>query len=282
MVDRLAGLAPKSIRHELVNETGADLSEWQGPYLVALCSASPSVGDPLLEKYLDIHAAYPYQPYRRRSLWHLVPAVLAHPNQKWVRQRLIDIAMAVLATADVEFLHGIELAALAALARAGDRHAEADLSQRREAALAAAHGLPPKPGRGEGDVWGMHRRQLIAHAEIAARLYPSERLAADIAAEAVAITGGFAGFTAPVGLTLAESVSIANDEGPPPEDLFERALDAAHNVLDPHFLRPDDGASKHNARALVAGTSSGGAAGYGRSAGGLPRSGRVQCGAYRR
>ena len=41
MVDRLAGAAPNSIRHELVDETGADLSEEQGPYLVALCAASP-------------------------------------------------------------------------------------------------------------------------------------------------------------------------------------------------------------------------------------------------
>jgi serine/threonine-protein kinase len=235
MVDRLAGLAPTSIKYELVDETGADLSEWQGPYLVALCTASPSVGDPLLDKYLDVHTAYPYQPYRRRSLWHLLPAVLAHPDQQWVRQRLIDVAIAALATADVEFLHGIELAALAALARAGDGYAEADLSRQREAALAAAHGLPPKPGRGEGDVWGTHRRQLIAHAEAAARLYPSQRLGADIAAEAVAITGGFTGFTAPMCLTLAEGVSVAAGVGPPPEDLFERALDAAHNVLDPVF-----------------------------------------------
>ena len=235
MVDRLAGAAPNSIRHELVDETGADLSEEQGPYLVALCAASPLVGDPLLNRYLDVHAAYPYQPYRRRSLWHLLPAILAHPDRQWVRQRLIDVAIAALATADVEFLHSIEFAALAALARAGDRQAETDLSRRREAALAAARSLPPEPGRSEGDVWGMHRRRLIAHAEAAARLYPGERLAADIVAHAAAITGGFTGFTAPVCLTLAEGVSVATCDGPPPQELFERALDAAHNVLDPVF-----------------------------------------------
>jgi hypothetical protein len=235
MVDRLAGAAPNSIRHELVDETGVDLSEGHGPYLVALCGASPSIGDPLLNRYLDVHAAYPYQPYRRRSLWHLLPAILAHPDQQWVRQRLIDVAIAALATIDIEFLHGIELATLAALARAGDRQAEAGLSRRREAAIAAARGLPPEPRRGEGDVWGTHRRRLIAHAEAAARLYPSERLAADIAANAIAITGGFTGFTAPMCLTLAEGVSVAIRSGPPPEDLFERALDAAHNVLDPVF-----------------------------------------------
>ena len=234
MVDRLAGAAPDSIRHELVDETGTDLSEEHGPYLVALCAASPSAGDPLLDRYLGVHATYPYQPYRLRSLWHLLPAILAHPDRQWVRQRLIDVAIAALATADVEFFDSIESAALAALAGAGDRQAETELSRRREAALAAARSLPPEPVRGEGDVWGTHRRRLIAHAEAAARLYPGEQLAADIAAEAVAITGGFTGFTAPVCLTLAEGVSVATHGGPP-EALFERALDAAHNVLDPVF-----------------------------------------------
>ena len=143
MVDRLTGAAPDSIRHELVDETGADLSEKHGPYLVALCAASPSAGDPLLDRYLGVHATYPYQPYRRRSLWRLLPAILAHPDRQWVRQRLIDVAIAALAAADVEFFDSIESAALAALAGAGDRQAETELSRQREAALAAARACRP-------------------------------------------------------------------------------------------------------------------------------------------
>jgi len=62
-----------------------------------------------------------------------------------------------------EFLEGVEIAVLTLRVLAGDVAAAAELDTRRATALDEARHLPTNPMRGEGDVWGVHKRRLAAH-----------------------------------------------------------------------------------------------------------------------
>jgi hypothetical protein len=230
----LASIGPQLMASELGMESGGYLSTLDGPPLVALAAQRPGDGEPLLERYLDVHRAYGYPQYRNGSLWELLGAVLLHPAQDWVRDWLVRMGTVVLAAPNRgEFLEGLEIAVLALQAGAGDGAAAQELAARSAEAVAQAQALPPSPVRGQGDVWALHRRRLAALAE-AFRLFPAPTAdPAQLAATAVAVGPGFAGITAPACLTVAETASVA---APGDAPLVERALaaaeEAAHHVQD--------------------------------------------------
>jgi hypothetical protein len=227
------GIDPHQRGGELRGE-GGYLSAVDGPQLVALAAERPGDGDPLLGRYLEVHRAYGYPQYRNGSLWELLAAVLLHPAQDWVRDWLARIGLVVLAAPNRgEFLEGLEIVVMALQANAGDAAAAHELAARRDAAVQQADALPPSPVRGQGDVWGVHRRRLAALAE-AYRQFPTRGAApAELAARAVAVGPGFAGITAPACLTMAETASVA---APGDTLLVARALAAAersaHNIQD--------------------------------------------------
>ncbi|HEV8647915.1 MAG TPA: hypothetical protein VG276_00580 [Actinomycetes bacterium] len=232
----LAGFDPELHGGELRGD-GGYLATRDGPRLVALAAATPAVGDPLLRRYLDVHRAYGYREYRNGSLWELLGAVLGHPEQGWVREWLAHLGLVVLAAPNRgEFLEGLEIAVLGLQASAGDSSAREELAARRDAAVEQAGALPPSPLRGQGDVWGVHRRRLAALAEAFSQFPAGASDAAGLAATALRVGRGFAGITAPANLTLAETASIAlpGDSGS-----VERALaaaeEAAHNIQDTTF-----------------------------------------------
>jgi hypothetical protein len=213
---------------------GGYLSTLDGPPLVALAAERPDVGDQVLGGYLEVHRAYGYPQYRNGSLWELLAAVLRHPAQDWVREWLARIGLVVLAAPNRgEFLEGLEIAVLALQANAGDASAADELAARRDAAVSQAAALPPSPIRGQGDVWGVHRRRLAALAEAYHRFPAGDADPADLAARAVAVGPGFAGITAPAYLTVAETASVAV---PGDTLLAQRALaaaeQAAHKIQD--------------------------------------------------
>jgi hypothetical protein len=230
----LASIGPQLIASELGMEGGGYLSAMDGPPLVALAAQRPGDGEPLLDRYLEVHRAYGYPQYRNGSLWELLGAVLLHPAQDWVRDWLVRIGTVVLAAPNRgEFLEGLEIAVLALQASAGDGAAAQELAARSAEAVEQAQALPPSPVRGQGDVWALHRRRLAALAE-AYRLFPAPTVdPVRLAATAVAVAPGFAGITAPACLTMAETASLA---APGDAALVERALaaaeEAAHHVQD--------------------------------------------------
>jgi hypothetical protein len=231
----LAGLDPELHGGELRGE-GVYLAASDGPQLVALAAAAPTVGDRLLARYLEVHRAYGYPQYRNGSLWELLDAILRHPSQAWVRDWLVRMGSVVLAAPNRgEFLEGLEIAVLVLQANAGDSAAAQEFDARRADAARQAAALPPSPLRGQGDVWALHRRRLAAFAEASSR-FPAAAPnlnPAELVQLALALGEGFAGITAPANLTLAETVSVAT---PAVTSWAERALAdaeaAAHNIQD--------------------------------------------------
>jgi hypothetical protein len=245
MVARLAGAGdsslyaatdPELLGGELLGG-GGYLASVDGPLLVALAKEEPAIGESLLRRYVDVHIAYGYRQYRNASLWELLDAVLRHPEQSWVREWLGHLGLAVLAAPNRgEFLEGLEIAVLALQAKTGDAAATQELTARRNAAVQQASALPVVPIRGQGDVWGVHRRRLAALAEAVSQLPTGASDAADLADKALEIERGFAGFSAPASLTLAETVSVAS---PADTGSVGRALTAAeaaaNNIQDATF-----------------------------------------------
>lgn len=243
-VARLAGAGDSSLfagavsdlHGELLGE-GGYLATVDGPSLVALAREDSATGDTLLGRYVDVHVAYGYRQYRNRSLWELLDAVLRHPAQDWTREWVARLGLAVLAAPNRgEFVEGLEIAVLTLQALAADPAAVEEVVARRDAAVQLANALPPSPTRGRGDIWGVHRRRLAALAEAFSRL-PGGRLdATDLAGRALDVGRGFAGFTAPASLTLAETVSVASpDDSGSLERALTEAETAAHNIQDAIF-----------------------------------------------
>lgn len=250
MVARIGGATDSSLlgpHYELLaqeheelrdRDVGGYLATMDGPPLVALAEEQPPIGEPLLERYLNVHRAYGYPEYRNRSLWELLAAVLLHPSQDWVCEWLTRVGQVVLAAPNRgEYLENLEIAVLALQANAGDSTAEEELARRRDTAVDQAEALPPSPVRGEGDVWGLHRRRLAGLAEAYSRFPRDGSNPAHLVGRALAVGRGFAGITAPASLTLAETASIAvpDDASPMIERALSAAEEAAHNIQDATF-----------------------------------------------
>jgi hypothetical protein len=143
---------------------------------------------------------------------------------------------AVLAPIRGDFQEGLELAALGQQGLLADASALAALDERADDALKATENLRTANTRGQGDVWGIHKRRLAALAETLVRVPDREIKAAQLIARALEIQFGFAGFSAPAALRVAESVRVTT---PVDAQAIDRALTSAlasaHNINDPTF-----------------------------------------------
>jgi hypothetical protein len=247
MVQRLSGSYDESLLHaygldqlprkDEITSGGFYLAEHDGPYLVALAASAPGVGEPLLQRYIDLHAVYGYGHYRTGSLWVLLDAILRHPDQAWVRAWAPKLGAAVLAPTRGQFCESMEIAALARLSMAGVPAARHELEARWNDTLAARSQLPPESDHGRSDVWGTGKRRALALAEALSQMPDrrpeADRLVRDIASHEDTC---FAGYQAPANLTLAEAALIVM----PPEaaaaaQAIKSACAAAHSVQDPPF-----------------------------------------------
>jgi hypothetical protein len=172
--------------------------------------------------------------YRNGSLWALLDAVLRHPKPDWVKSWVPVLGEAVLAPIRGEFQEALEFAALGQRSLLGDASAIAELDERTDTALEATEDMHTANTRAQGDVWGTQRRRLAALAETLVRIPDRQAKAAEMIGRALKIKFGFAGFSAPAALRLAESVRITT---PGDASAIERALNAAvtsaHNINDP-------------------------------------------------
>jgi hypothetical protein len=213
-------------------------SEREGPLLVAFAAANPEEGDRYVREYLEIHAARPYVYYRNRSLWGLLPAMLQHPSQQWLRDALLRLAQAVLAGGAPEFDQCVPISLLALQAAGGKPEARAKVWQWTVQAHQAADRLSAV--RSTGDMWSAHKRRLGALAEALCWTGLNLSGAQRLLQQALNLPYGFAGFQSLGCLTLAESLHICGQSGgfPPAQDVtlaLGQARRAAHNVQDSVF-----------------------------------------------
>jgi len=231
-------------RREPVAGPKGYLAEEDGPDLVALAVATPALGEPLLQQYVAMHAAYGYREYRQGSLWALLDAVLQHPSQEWVQAWVTALGAAVLAPNRGEFRESLGLATLALQATAGEPGAAETLEQRRPAAVHASESPPPMPLRGlvvdpvserSGDTWGTNRRRLAAVAEALSHVPGQQAAVRDVISRALALRWGFAGFNAPACLALAEAIEVASPDVASTSQALAAARTSAHNIQDATF-----------------------------------------------
>ena len=247
MVQRLSGSYDESLLHaygldqlprkDEITSGGFFLAEHDGPHLVALAASAPDVGEPLLQRYVDLHAVYGYGHYRTGSLWVLLEAILQHPDQAWVRTWAPKLGAAVLAPTRGQFCEGMEIAALARLSMAGVRAARQELETRWNDTLAVRAQPLPEPGHGRSDVWGMGKRRALALAEALSRIPDRDSVACRLIREIASHEDTcFAGFQARANLTVAEAALIVM---PHDADVAAQAIEsaraAAHSVQDPPF-----------------------------------------------
>jgi hypothetical protein len=212
------------------------LSFYFGPPMVALAVGDPHVGEHYLQEYLRLQSAYNYPTYRFGSLWALLRAVLQHPEQAWVKEKVRELAIAALGGASVEFQEGLPLTVLALRARAGEAGTVGHLQDLARQIWQEAEKY--EPGQGQGDTWGRYKRLLATLAQVQAALSVDVGYTpAALLQRAQWIRYGFAGYHAPACLALAEAIRICQpkEEQTWPEGMLESAQQAAHNIQEGTF-----------------------------------------------
>lgn len=229
---------------ELIDQRGY-AAYLDGPVLVHMAREHGDAGVALVDEYIAAHAGYNYVQYRNRSLWIVLHAVLRHhPDQAWVKRQLRQLLIAALSGGGVDFEEMLPLTAEALLQAARIREERGDASAREarratveartQQALAAARALGNE--RGKNDLWGNHKRRLMALMELHALMLEDGPAARALFSEIQALPGGFAGFQAPADMRLADALCACGIDG---AGEVKRALDAAlrssHHVQDYHF-----------------------------------------------
>ncbi len=225
-------------------------AEVEGPLLVSFAVASPESGDQLVREYIRLHAANTYVSYRNRSLWALLRSIVQHPSQAWVKAMVVEVAVGALAGDTLEFDECLGLAWLALCAEAGDAESSGLLGNIKLAEEYAARGLSGRALAPGFDSWGEHKRRLGALGEAFSVALRDRMAGAAMVELAFDVPYGFAGYSAPACLTLAESAVICLDDA---SRAVTRALhlarSSAHNVQDPVFCARTT--SRWNAMALA-------------------------------
>jgi hypothetical protein len=219
------------------------LAELDGPCLVAYAASDPARGMDALERYLSVYTNYNYPEYRFSTLWLLLGLVVEFPRPDggaWVREAVVRILGSALGGGSVEFEQGLPIAALALRAQARDQAARQTLEEHSDRLMEEATRIKSGRDRVGSDIWGHHKRLMLAHAQALGWLLGHRTLAGQVLHEAQGLAdSGFAGYQAPACLALAESISVCRegeDAGDPGiEQALEWAQRAAHNVQDPTF-----------------------------------------------
>jgi len=212
------------------------MAQQDGPLLVAFAAAYRDKGTRFFLDYLSVHASYAYVEYRNQSLWHLLDAVVRHPDPQWTHEMVPLLAATALTGSSVQFHEGLLLTVLALRASTGVRGAVEQFNAHLGTALAQA----PPPGvsyaRGEGDAWGMHRRRLAALAELLSQVLDRAPEADALLLRTAELPRGFAGYQAPSSLRLAEAVRVCQPHDAPAVDAaIQTAWEAANNIQDALF-----------------------------------------------
>jgi hypothetical protein len=202
--------------------------------LVAYAAAHPEEEQTYIDDHLAILAANSYVRYRNRFLWPLMDAVLKHPTDAaWAQAYATRVAEAALSANKLEFQEALPITVLGLQAGAGTPdEAREDLDGYRGHVERIARQLVPDDSR--GDSWGSYNRRLAALAHVY-QLLDETAIRADLLQLAVDLHFGFAGFTAPARLTLAETVRACGGEDWTARTMLDAAEASAHNVQEPTF-----------------------------------------------
>jgi hypothetical protein len=202
--------------------------------LVAYTAAHPEEEHSFIDDHLAILAANSYVRYRNRFLWPLLDAVLRHPTDPgWAQRYAARIAEAALSPSKLEFEEGVAITVLGLQAQAGSpTTAWQQLDAYREHVETVARELVPDDSR--GDSWGSYNRRLAALAQVY-QLLDETGTRDDLLQLAVDLHFGFAGFTAPARLTLAETIRACGGEDWTARTMLDAAKASAHNVQEPTF-----------------------------------------------
>jgi hypothetical protein len=202
--------------------------------LVAYAAAHPEEEHTYVDDHLAILAANTYVRYRNRFLWPLLDAVLKHPTDAvWAQTYASQVAEAALSANKLEFQEAMPIALLGLQAQAGTpANAWECLDDYRQRVEAVAQTLVPDDSR--GDSWGSYNRRLGALAQVY-YLLDEPTITADLLQLAVELRYGFAGFTAPARLMLAETIRACGGEDWTARTMLNAAETAAHNVQEPTF-----------------------------------------------
>lgn len=219
------------------------LAELDGPCLVAYAASDPARGMDALERYLSVYTNYNYPEYRFSTLWLLLGLVVEYPRPDggaWVREAVVRILGSALGGGSVEFEQGLPIAVLALRAQAQDQTARQALEEHSGRLMEEATRIKSGRDRVGSDIWGHHKRLMLAHAQALGWLLGHKALAGQVLHEAQGLAdSGFAGYQAPACWALAETISVCRegeDAGDPEiEQALEWAQRAAHNVQDPTF-----------------------------------------------
>ncbi|MBL8472410.1 MAG: hypothetical protein KF778_03555 [Rhodocyclaceae bacterium] len=219
------------------------LAEVDAPVLVSFAALNAASGTAALARYLSVYTNYSYAEYRYASLWILLAQVVRAPDPPgagWVQDAVVRVIEAALAGGSVEFDQGLAVVVRALRAGAGDHAAQTGLqawtTQLLEQARALQYGRDPHAS----DVWGGHKRDMLAHAQALGWLLGMGALAEQLLAGAAAISdSGFAGYQAPACLALAETLFVCRGNAAAAatdiESAYAAAQHAAHNVQDASF-----------------------------------------------
>lgn len=218
---------------EMIAEQGY-AAALDSPILVGAALKYGMQGTLLLDEYIDAHAGYNYVEYRNRSLWFVLQAVLEHhPEQSWVKERLLRILVATLTGGGVDFCEMLPLTAQLLSDKASGRDAPRTLGDWCSVAFRKATELQ---SRQASDSWGNHKRRLTGMMEIYKLLFQDIASAEQLLNRIRTLPSGFAGFQAPAYLRLADALLACSMNIPGlREGIIEEALQSAHHIQDYHF-----------------------------------------------
>ncbi len=203
----------------------------EAKFLVSFARDDPERGDPLLDRYITLHAANSYVLYRNRSLWAILESVVLHPSQEWVLDRTKRLLQGSLVGSALDFVEGLPLAVLATQAADGSQPAKERWKQIVGETAAEASDISSGLDR---DEWSHLKRRVAVLAEIehAHGWGPDVQNLGDLAAS---INAGFAGYHAPASMTVAETLFVTGSTWPSVVRQIEQALRSAHNCQDPVY-----------------------------------------------
>jgi hypothetical protein len=232
MAELLAAYNVPEVRNPSLRANEGYLSQHDGPHLVAFARSDRKRGDDLVRQYIDSHTGYQYVQYRNRSLGFLLDAVFNHDDPRWVRSQAVQIATSALAGSRSDFQEALPTAVTAVRAKS-DAGAAAQIDSMIQDAVRATGELAS--GR-RSDPLSRSKRWLAATAEALHLLQRPADCHSLIDRAFTIITTGFAGYSAPACLTIAEAIEIVGHPAPGAvREALDSALSAAHNVQDPLF-----------------------------------------------
>lgn len=219
------------------------LADLDGPYLIAYAAGNFDLGTDALKRYLSVYTNYNYAEYRFSTLWRLLAFIVQLPKSEgvqWVQDSVTRLLSSALGGGSVEFEAGLAIAVKALRAQVGDMSARNELADQANQLMEDAMSIKPGRDREGSDVWGEHKRTMLANAQSLGWLLGDKGRAQQELDSALDLAdSGFAGYQALACEAVAEAIHVCNEGDPKARLQIEQALEwaqrAAHNVQDPTF-----------------------------------------------